>query len=150
MTHISYPYKLAHPSRYSFISIGRKRIEKVVDFVPLGIYNLTNMGFGDLSPDGSIDDKANSNNGDIVKVLATVVEILKHFTNQYPQTEIYFEGSTVERTILYERILKTYYHIFSKEFQIGCIAESDGDINVIPYEPNSDNKYLAFLIKRIS
>jgi hypothetical protein len=31
-----------------------------------------------------------------VKVMATVVEILKHFTNPHPGVEIYFEGSTRE------------------------------------------------------
>lgn len=51
-----------------------------------------------------------------VKVMATVVEILKHFTNQHPGVEIYFEGSTRERTKLYDRILRTYYPIFCKEF----------------------------------
>jgi hypothetical protein len=70
------------------------------------------MGFGDLLPDGTVDDKANSNNGDIAKVMVTVIEILKHFTSQHPSMEIYFEGSTAERTKLYGRILKAYYPIF--------------------------------------
>jgi hypothetical protein len=63
MTTAPYPYKRLKPKRYLFVSDGKKRIAKVVDFVPLGIGNILNMGFGDLLPDGSLDDKANSNNG---------------------------------------------------------------------------------------
>lgn len=76
------------------------------------------FGFGDLLPDGSINDKANSNNGDILKVMATVVDILKHFTARYPGKVIYFVGSTDERTRLYGRILRTYYYSFSQEFAL--------------------------------
>ena len=60
MTHIPYPYKRLQSRRYLFISDGKKRIAKVVDFVPLGIGNIMNLGFGDMLPDGTIDDKANS------------------------------------------------------------------------------------------
>ena len=115
MAHIPYPYKRLQSRRYVFISIGKKRIEKVVDFVPLKTPNLMNLGFGDLLPDGSIDDKVNSNNGDILKVLATVVNILKHFTTRHPEIVIFFAGSTHDRTKLYARILKTYYTVFSQE-----------------------------------
>jgi hypothetical protein len=76
MTHIPYSYKRPHSERYTFTSIGKKRIEKVVDFVPLGLKNIVNLGFGDLLPDGSVDDTVNSNNGDMAKVLATVIDIL--------------------------------------------------------------------------
>jgi len=57
-----------------------------------------NLGIGDLLPNGSFDDKANSNNGDILKVLATVVYILKHYTSQNPEIMVFFTGSTKERT----------------------------------------------------
>jgi hypothetical protein len=68
MTHIPYSYKQVRSRRYVFISDGNRRVEKVVDFIPLGVRNIMNLGFGDLLPDGTIDDKANSNNGDITKV----------------------------------------------------------------------------------
>jgi hypothetical protein len=136
--------------RYVFVSIGKRRIEKVVDFVPLGIGNIINLGFGDLQSDGTIDDTANSNNGDIVKVLATVVEILRLFTNLYPTAEIYFEGSTKDRTKPYNRIIKTYFHNFRKEFAIAGVLNKDNDIKITPYDLNDDHEYLAFIIKRKS
>lgn len=108
------------------------------------------MGFGDLLPDGSVDDKANSNNGDLVKVLATVIEILKDFTSQNPGVEIYFEGSTKERTKLYDRILKTYYPIFIKDFEIACVLVVHGEFQIVPYDRSINNTYIAFIIKRIT
>jgi hypothetical protein len=78
MTYVPYSYKRVAPRRYIFTSVGRYEIKKVVEFVPLKAKNVVNLGFGDLLPDGSFDDKANSNNGDILKVLATVVHILKY------------------------------------------------------------------------
>ncbi len=60
----------------------------------------------DLLASGKIDDKANSNNGDIIKVLSTVILIIKDFTEENPEAKIAFSGSTKERTALYQRILK--------------------------------------------
>jgi hypothetical protein len=123
---------------------------KVVDFTPLGINNLVNLGFGDLRSNGSVDDIAVSNNGDIVKVLATVIEILKHFTATYPRSIIFFRGSTEERNKLYWRIIKTYYVTFTRDFMIlGIIGDWDQN-EMVPFEPTSVREYFAFIIKRIA
>jgi hypothetical protein len=148
MSATPYVYKRPYAERYIFTSIGKKRIDKVVDFVPLGIKNIMNMGFGDLLPDGSMDDTANSNNGDITKVLATVIQILKGFTADYPQIEVFFMGSTYERTKLYARILKTYYSIFDREFIITALIGSETKNSRVPFDPLADMEYLGFLVKR--
>jgi hypothetical protein len=150
MTHVPYSYVHPHSRRYVFISIGKKRIEKVVDFIPLKGRNYMNLGFGDLLSDGSLDDKANSNNGDLIKVMATVVDIVKHFTAQHPKIIIFFAGSTLERTRLYTRILKSYYPVFSGEFAIFGIIGNENEGKTIPFDPLSDIEYLAFLIRRIN
>ena len=145
----TYPYDHVQASRYTFTSIGKKRIAKEVVFTHTGIRNIVNMGFGDLLPDGSIDDKANSNNGDIVRVLATIVQILIDFTSKFPNTEIFFSGSTQERTKLYTRILRTYYASFNKEFTINVLIKERDGYSELPFEPKADLKFLGFLIKRI-
>jgi hypothetical protein len=150
MMQVSYPYKRLQSWRYGFVSDGKRKIQKIVEFVPIDKGNIVNLGFGDLLPDGSIDDQANSNNGDIVKVLATVVVILKDFTSLYPHSQVFFVGSTDERTKLYNRILKVYHSEFSKEFAIVGASLIQGRLHYVPYEPDSDKEYLAFLIKRIS
>ncbi len=65
-----YLYDRKYLTRYSFVSKGRKgAIEKVVEFSPTSEKNILNLGFGDLLSDGTLDDTANTNNGDIVKCL---------------------------------------------------------------------------------
>ena len=143
-----YPYVLLRENKYTFISIGKRRITKQVLFTPTGIDNIVNLGFGDLMPDGSIDDTANSNNGDIVSVLATVVEILMDFTASYPHVEIFFAGSTPERTRLYTRILKTYFENFRNQFRIqGLIIDGERYVQV-PFEPKIDLVFVGFIIRR--
>lgn len=142
-----YVYKHIHSKRYFFVSEGRKRIAKGVDFVQIG-ENTVNLCFGDLLEDGSIDDTANSNNGDIVKVMATVVDILRLFCSLHPSLQIYIEGSTELRTMLYTRILKTYYTDIGKEFIIvGVIKEGDRTRGIL-FDPQIDQKYFGFLVKR--
>jgi len=149
MTRTPYPYRRHELWRYGFISIGGKRIEKVVDFVFLQ-GNIVNLAFGDLLPDGSIDDRANSNNGDIIKVFATIIDIVRDFTKQYPYVEIYFEGSTPERTKLYGRILRTYHAIFIKEFEITGLLLINGKLHGRSIDIKIETEYLGFYIKRIS
>lgn len=113
----SYSYDRKYLTRYTFISKGKKGvIAKIVEFTRTSAINVLNLGFGDLLPDGSVDDTANSNNGDIVKVLATVISIIEDFTIEYPDIKIVFAGSTARRTELYHRILKMYYLDFKKRF----------------------------------
>ena len=144
----TYPYDQKQASRYTFTSIGKKVILKEVVFTHTGVRNIVNMGFGDVLPDGSIDDKANSNNGDIVRVLATIIQILIDFTMKFPDAEIFFAGSTLERTRLYTRILKTYYTLFSKDFIINGIIKEGDRLSELPFEPKADVKFVGFLIRK--
>lgn len=149
MNENSYPYDQSQASRYTFVSIGKKRIIKQVVFAHTGIQNIVNVGFGDLMSDGSIYDKANSNNGDIIKVLTTIVHILKDFTTKFPDVEIFFSGSTPERTKLYTRILRSYYSSFSKEFNINALIRKGDHYTKVPFDPTIDPKFQGFIIKRI-
>ena len=149
MTQIPYSYTLEDSQRYTFVSTGRTSIIKVVDFSPTGIDNVYNLGFGDLLPDGSFDANVKSNNGDILKVLSTVVQITRDFTAQLPGIEIFFIGSTAERTKLYARILKMYYSEFCKEFKIRGLIASNDSYKEVPFEPQTAFEYFAFLIKKI-
>lgn len=106
------------------------------------------MGFGDLMADGSVNDSSNSNNGDIVKVMATVVAIANDFITLNPSATIAFTGSTAERTSLYHRILKTYFEIFSKEFLITALNEKSGILTEVLLDPKTKDPYVTFFIKR--
>jgi hypothetical protein len=148
MTQIAYAYENPAVTRYTFISTGKKRIQKVVEFSDVGMKNTFNLGFGDLLPDGTIDDLANSNNGDIVKILATVVSIVKDFTVNNPGAYIAFAGSTEERLRLYARILKSYYSVFNKDFTLSGLVKAGERYKVIPFDSARADEYEVFIIKR--
>jgi len=149
MSHLPYPYEQTQTKQFVFLSVGIKRIEKMVEFTPIGKNNIVNLGFGDKRSDGTIDDKVNSNNGDIVKVLATVIEILRNYTSRFPTTVVHFEGSSEERNRLYCRIIRTYYSQFSKEFTVLAVAIRANKRKIVPFDPTINEEYSAFLIKRI-
>ena len=149
MGHVPYDYDPLDTYRYKFVSMGRKRIEKVVEFIPTGIPKIMNLSFGDVLIDGSIDHTSISNNGDVTKVMATVIEIIDYFTSKRPEVAIIFTGSTTERIRLYKRILRLYYPVFRKTFLIWGIVRMGDDFEDVPFHPDAAIEYSAFLIKRI-
>jgi hypothetical protein len=131
------------------MSHGKERIEKIAIFSSTPIGNLYNFGFGDRMANGTIDDQAGSNNGDIVKVLATIIEILKTFLHEHPTAKVSFVGSTHNRTALYGRILKTYYEAFAKQFVISGLIVENNFFKEILFTPSSTEEYLSFYIKNL-
>ncbi len=101
-----YDYSRDRDGRYRFTKRGKRNIIKVVDFTPTNHNGIYNLWFGDLLPDNSIDDMVISNNGDIVKVLATVIQITREIMAEMPFVTIVFKGSTTGRMALYKRILQ--------------------------------------------
>lgn len=80
MNNPPYEFNREHTHRYTFESIGKRTIIKVVEFSSTEISDVYNMAFGDRLPNDEIDDTVKSNNGDIIKVLATVIG---YFTGFY-------------------------------------------------------------------
>ena len=144
-----YPYKKQFAYRYTFVSLGNERIEKIAIFSSTSIENFYNFGFGDLTPDGSMDHSIRSNNGDLINVLATVIEILKAFLAEHPSATAFFVGSTPTRTALYRRILKTYYQTFSNDFIISAFIGNENNLQETLFDPTSNQEYLGFLVKKI-
>jgi hypothetical protein len=65
---------------FSFESTGKRNVEKRVIFQKLDIENYYQVALVDLKEDGTFDDKIVSNNGDRDTVLATVFQMLNHFS----------------------------------------------------------------------
>lgn len=150
MNQEAYSYNNILPRKYSFVSEGEKRIVKLVEFTRTGDENIVNLGFGDLLPDTDFDDEVVSNNGDIMKIFATIIQIVKEFTAEFPHLKIAFAGSTPERMKLYNRILKTHYSDFSKEFQISELVEDALTELEADFEPKVPRKYILYFVKRKS
>ena len=85
-----YEYSEVHASRFIFTSSGKRNIDKVIVFTPMATNNIYNLAFGDLLANAGIDDMANSNNGDIIKIFATIIDVVECFTTSNPSFLIYF------------------------------------------------------------
>ena len=145
----SYPYTREFAYQYTFVSRGKERIEKAVIFSLMPIANVYNIGFGDVKVNGSIDDRIRTNNGDLIRVLGTVIQIVKTFLKEHPSATVFFVGSSPSRTALYRRILKTYYQAFSNDFIISAFIGNENNPQETLFEPNSNQEYLGFLVKKI-
>ena len=131
--------------QYIFESIGTNgSIFKVVIFSDIG-NNLYNLGFGDYDPiTNEIDDKVVSDNGDMVKVIATVVGIALKFLAENPMTYIHIEGSSSLRTQLYNRILNRNYDDLIDLYEIYGSKNND-----IPEIFQKNTPYESFLIRKL-
>ncbi len=144
----AYPYRRCSQTTYEFISLGKEKIVKKVEFCETEIDGITSVGFGDLLEDGTLSDEANSNNGDFVMVMTTVIKIIEDYTGPRPNQKIFFEGSTIGRTRLYGRILKNYHKEFSKCFKITAIQTNT--LLESPFDPEQPYIYDVYFIQRIS
>ena len=108
-----------------------------------GVYNLA---FGNLLPNGNIDDKVKNANDDRNKVLATIAMAIFAFTLKYPGAHVFFTGSTPERTRLYRMALTINLAELSADFDIFGVHISRFGYCTEKFEKNKT--YQGFLIKR--
>lgn len=131
---------------YEFVSIGPKgAIKKVVHYIyhPQLGENVYNLGFGDWDDvNMKVNDTAVSNNGDTLKILATVAATAMHFTKIYHDAWIFFEGSTSPRTRLYQKSLSLFFQEISILFHMYGLKEDGWEIF------NKGVNYKAFLVLR--
>jgi hypothetical protein len=130
---------------YEFISEGPKgRIKKIVQFTETGTENVYNLGFGDYNEKTkSIDDLAVTNNGDSLKVLATVASTVYAFTEKYPEAWIFATGSTSVRTRLYRMGITNNLAEINQDFKVYGLTENGEWTEFIVGED-----YEAFLITK--
>lgn len=108
---------------FNFQSISSDRVvAKRIQFVPIQ-NDLYNLAFGDLDEKGEIDDLIVTNNNDTHQVLATVIQAIFLFLNNYQQCSVYFEGSTSSRTRLYQIILAKEMQNWNDTFTVFGISE---------------------------
>jgi hypothetical protein len=148
-------------SRYTFTSVGKETIEKIVVYqqfpltkvIELGLnedFEVYNLAFGDrIAGTDNFTDENISNNGDSDKVLATVIYTIFDFWKHNPNTLVWFEGSDPEdqngikkglRTRLYQRKMERFIE------DIEAVAYILGKYNNQLEEFVKGKKYDAFLI----
>lgn len=130
---------------FEFVSEGPKgRIKKVVEYSETATENVYNLGFGDYNDaTKSIDDLSVTNNGDSLKVLATVASTVYAFMEKHPNSYVLATGSTQVRTRLYRMGITNNLAEIKEDFIVYGLMEK-GDW--VEFEVGED--YEAFLITK--
>jgi hypothetical protein len=120
---------------FEFLSIGKKgAIPKRIEFTSTDLPDIVNLAFGDIDPDGGINDYSISDNGDRNKILATVAYIVEIYLNMYPNKFVYFKGSTQERTRLYRMAVGLNFDELSQRFDI----YGEQTDTIVPFKKNME------------
>jgi hypothetical protein len=132
-------------TRYFFISKGTKgEIDKVVDFQEVSD-NIYNLALGDYDfVTGLIDDSNVSDNGDMVKIFATVGQIVMDFLVKFPTKLIYIEANSLIKRKLYNRIIRNNINEIAQKLNVfGVLADDSIEL----FENTGD--YKALILQKI-
>lgn len=129
---------------FEFNSIGPKgEVKKIIEFSETNVKDIYNLAFGDFDEKTQrISDRVVTNNGDSLKVLATVASSVYAFTTERPQAWVFATGSTAVRTRLYRMGLTNNLAEISKDFHVYGLKDDQWEDFIIGED------YEAFLVKR--
>lgn len=130
--------------RFEFMSVGKRKIQKVVIFQKTSLPNYYNLVLTDLLPDKTIDVLNESNNGDLEKIMATIIQTVFAFLAYHPEYYVMFAGSTPARTRLYNIILSKEIEKI-KDFEILGLKNS----NLIPFVRNEIHEGFVIYKKKL-
>lgn len=110
---------------YEFVSEGPKgSIKKLIEYTKTANENVFNLGFGDYDEiTKSINDLSVTNNGDSLKVLATVASTVFAFIEKHPNAYILATGSTSVRTRLYRMGITNNLAEITEDFNVYGLTE---------------------------
>jgi hypothetical protein len=130
---------------FTFLSQGEQVIPKLIAFTPIEKGGMTffNWGFGDLVIDEAtgeyrVDDKVESNNGDVKTIFYTVVSTLNAFFERHPDATVYIEGSNRQRIDVYQGLIYRHWKNIEPFYQITGLI--DGKIE--DFSPGIGFEYL--------
>lgn len=90
----------------------------------------------------------NSNNGDLPRVLATVISIVIDFLDREPQATVFFSGSTQSRTNLYRRVLVNNYALYKERYNVIASLRKKNKIVQQRFDPEFNGAYFGFYVQR--
>jgi hypothetical protein len=141
----SYSFSLVRTEfRYEFLSISaEKAVKKVVLFTETSSSMVYNLALLDELENGELSDISETNNNDLVTVMATVIQIIDEFLRIKPDCFVIFKGSDERRQRLYRIIISRELFKIQQKFDIfGGI----GDDFITDFEPNK--KYDFYIIRQ--
>jgi hypothetical protein len=127
--------------RFEFESTSsEKTITKAILFQRTNLPNYYNLTLADILPDGSNDIFSKSNNGDLEKILSTVIQTILVFLAYHPPAKVVFTGSTPSRTRLYQIVLSKELDNVNEKLEVVGFT----DEKIEPFQRNQS--YLGFII----
>jgi hypothetical protein len=102
-----------------------------------------NLAFGDYDERyGQVYDFVITNNGDMRKVLKTVISTLPLFFEEFPHERIHIDGSDQVRRAYYQKIIRDYNGLISQYFNV------EGSIRKITESFQSEKEYDFIIVSR--
>lgn len=136
---------------FTFLSQGDQVIPKIIAYTPIEKdgRKYFNWGFGDLIIDEAtgeyqIDDKAESNNGDVKTVFYTVISTLTDFLDIHPDATVHVEGSNRQRLAVYRGLIYRHWKHITAFYEIRGFI--NGKIEL--FEPGTDFEYLLISCRK--
>ncbi|HCZ36742.1 MAG TPA: hypothetical protein DHV26_12540 [Cytophagales bacterium] len=135
---------------FVFESVNPKtglRIFKIVTFsqIKKGEELYFNLGFGDFDEKtGKPNDRIVSDNGDIRKVLATVVSTLEIFFKEQPKAIVHITGSDEVRNKYYQKLVRDY----TKEIHDKYMIQGFRDNKIEIFQSKSEYEFLLVSLKK--
>lgn len=132
--------------RYEFFSTSTEKIvKKVVLFTETSANMVYNLALLDELENGELSDISETNNNDLVMVMATVIQIVDEFLKIKPEYFVIFKGSDERRQRLYRIIISRELLKIQKKFDIfGGIGEDF----IADFEPNKEYDFYIIRQKR--
>ncbi len=137
---------------FTFLSQGEEVIPKAVAFSPIekSGKKYYNWGFGDLVIDDKtgeffVNDKIESNNGDVKSVFYTVISTLSTFFDVHPNAIVYIEGSNQQRTKIYNGLIIRHWRHISPFYNV--MGFNNGKIK--PFRSDMAFDYLLISKKKL-
>lgn len=129
--------------RFEFKSISSEKvIQKAILFQKTNMIDYYNLTLADILADGSTDVLSKSNNGDLEKILATVIQTILAFLAFYPTKKVVFTGSTPSRTRLYQIVLSKELDKVKEKLDILGITDDKLEL----FQRNQS--YIGFVISK--
>ncbi len=120
-----YPFTILDEShRFDFVSVGRERILKTIVFYQTDNPKFFTLTLANVLPDGELDISTKSNNGDMEKILATVLQTITIFLSNNPEVIVGFSGSSDTRTRLYQIAIAKEFGKAIERFNIWGLLEN--------------------------
>ena len=117
-------------STYYFESIGRRGvIQKAITFSEIESNGLYNLALADIDPDtDGLEYSVITDNGDTSKILATVYQAIKDYTQRHPERPIFIAGSSSTRNRLYRMAINHSILEIFKDFAVFGLKLGDWEL----------------------